>query len=52
MLFGTPMGYSSPFTLTDISTKIKKGQKGDATVLRPTVMPCVPVSICVSFEMQ
>ena len=29
-------------TLTDTSNKIKRGTKGDATVLRPTVMAAVP----------
>ncbi|MCD7462584.1 Long chain acyl-CoA synthetase 9, chloroplastic [Datura stramonium] len=35
-------GYGSPLTLTDTSNKIKKGTKGDASVLRPTVMAAVP----------
>ena len=37
------MGYSSPQTLTDQSTAVKSGEKGDLRVLRPTVMTCVPV---------
>ncbi len=41
---GVKIGYSSPLTLSDQSSKIKKGQKGDATVLRPTLMAAVPVS--------
>ncbi|KAG7457044.1 hypothetical protein MATL_G00242320 [Megalops atlanticus] len=39
---GCRIGYSSPQTLADQSTKIKKGSKGDTTVLRPTLMAAVP----------
>lgn len=39
---GSAIGYGSPLTLTDTSNKIKRGTKGDATVLRPTVMAAVP----------
>uniref|UniRef100_A0A251IRQ0 AMP-dependent synthetase/ligase domain-containing protein n=1 Tax=Manihot esculenta TaxID=3983 RepID=A0A251IRQ0_MANES len=39
---GSAIGYGSPLTLTDTSNKIKKGTKGDASVLRPTVMAAVP----------
>ncbi|XP_017351676.1 long-chain-fatty-acid--CoA ligase 3b [Ictalurus punctatus] len=39
---GCRIGYSSPQTLSDQSTKIKKGSKGDATVLKPTLMAAVP----------
>lgn len=39
---GGAIGYGSPLTLTDTSTKIKKGTKGDATVLLPTLMTAVP----------
>ncbi|CAF1359072.1 unnamed protein product [Adineta ricciae] len=39
---GVKMGYSSPQTLTDQSTAIKRGQKGDLQVLRPNIMCCVP----------
>jgi len=42
-VFGVAIGYSSPNTLTDKSTMIKKGAKGDASVLRPTFMACVPL---------
>ena len=43
MIFnGAKIGYSSPLTLSDRSTRIKKGTKGDATVLRPTLMASVP----------
>lgn len=37
------LGYSSPFTLTDNSTGIKKGQTGDILVLKPSVMTSVPL---------
>ncbi|EDO29879.1 predicted protein [Nematostella vectensis] len=40
---GACIGYSSPLTLSDQSSKIKKGSKGDLTVLRPTLMAAVPV---------
>ncbi|CAA0809949.1 Long chain acyl-CoA synthetase 9- chloroplastic [Striga hermonthica] len=39
---GSCIGYGTPLTLTDTSNKIKKGTKGDATVLRPTIMAAVP----------
>jgi len=43
MMFGVPVGYSSPNTMTDMSTKVKKGEKGDASVLKPTMMCTVPL---------
>ncbi|XP_010521252.1 PREDICTED: long chain acyl-CoA synthetase 9, chloroplastic [Tarenaya hassleriana] len=39
---GSAIGYGSPLTLTDTSNKVKKGTKGDATVLKPTIMTAVP----------
>ncbi|XP_050211646.1 long chain acyl-CoA synthetase 9, chloroplastic [Mercurialis annua] len=39
---GSTIGYGSPLTLTDTSSKIKRGTKGDASVLKPTVMASVP----------
>ncbi|KAF5482639.1 hypothetical protein F2P56_003194 [Juglans regia] len=39
---GCAMGYGSALTLTDTSSKIKKGTKGDASVLKPTVLTAVP----------
>ncbi|KAL5581686.1 hypothetical protein UlMin_014128 [Ulmus minor] len=39
---GCSIGYGSALTLTDTSNKIKKGTKGDASVLKPTVMTAVP----------
>uniref|UniRef100_A0AAX7TFP3 long-chain-fatty-acid--CoA ligase n=1 Tax=Astatotilapia calliptera TaxID=8154 RepID=A0AAX7TFP3_ASTCA len=40
--YGCRIGYSSPQTLSDQSTRIKKGSKGDCSVLRPTLMAAVP----------
>ena len=45
---GIKCGYSSPQTLTDQSTAIKRGEKGDLQVLRPHLMCCVPVSSSLS----
>ncbi|KAJ7515056.1 hypothetical protein O6H91_23G069800 [Diphasiastrum complanatum] len=39
---GAAIGYGSPLTLTDTASKIKKGTKGDASELRPTLMTAVP----------
>lgn len=39
---GCRIGYSSPQTLADQSSKIKKGSKGDTSVLKPTLMASVP----------
>jgi len=43
MMFGVPIGYSSPNTMTDLSTKVLKGYKGDASILQPTMMCVVPL---------
>lgn len=43
LLTGVPIGYSTPLTLIDSSSKIMKGCKGDATVLKPTCMTTVPL---------
>merc|ERR1712155_469640 len=43
IMSGAAIGYSGPNTLTDKSTMIKRGGQGDATMLRPTVMFCVPL---------
>ena len=40
---GARIGYSSPLTLSDRSSRIKQGSSGDATVLQPTLMAAVPV---------
>jgi len=39
---GCAIGYGSALTLTDTSNKIKKGTKGDASILNPTLMIAVP----------
>ena len=43
LVLGFGIGYSSPNTLTDKSTMIRTGGKGDAIVLKPTVMFAVPL---------
>lgn len=43
LLCGVPIGYSTPLTMIDSSSKIKKGTQGDATVLRPSCMTAVPL---------
>ncbi len=40
---GISIGYSTPQTITDISSGIKQGQKGDLRVLSPTMMAAVPI---------
>ncbi|NWR10075.1 ACSL4 ligase, partial [Paradoxornis webbianus] len=40
--YGCRIGYSSPLPFTTGSSKIKKGSKGDCTVLKPTLMAAVP----------
>ncbi len=42
---GIPIGYSSPLTMTDTSSKIKRGCKGDTGVLRPTIIMMVPLIV-------
>jgi long-chain acyl-CoA synthetase len=43
LLTGVPIGYSSALTMIDSASKIKRGTKGDATVLHPTCMTSVPL---------
>ncbi|XP_032685154.1 long-chain-fatty-acid--CoA ligase 3 isoform X2 [Odontomachus brunneus] len=43
LLTGVSIGYSTPLTLIDSSSKIQKGSKGDASVLRPTCLTAVPL---------
>ena len=43
LLSGVPIGYSSPLTMIDSSSKIQRGSKGDASVLRPTCVTSVPL---------
>jgi len=40
---GCSIGYSSALTLSDQSSKIKKGSKGDVSVLKPTLLAAVPM---------
>eukprot|EP00095_Tigriopus_kingsejongensis_P000185 maker-scaffold41_size498431-snap-gene-0.11 protein:Tk00185 transcript:maker-scaffold41_size498431-snap-gene-0.11-mRNA-1 annotation:"Long-chain-fatty-acid--CoA ligase " len=42
---GIPVGYSSPNTMIDASTKIKSGGPGDCSVLNPSLMCAVPLVI-------
>lgn len=44
LISGIAIGYSNALTMTDNSSKIKRGTKGDASVLHPTCMTSVPVS--------
>lgn len=43
LLTGVPIGYSTPNTLIDSSSKIMKGCQGDASILKPTAMTSVPL---------
>jgi long-chain acyl-CoA synthetase len=43
LLYGIRIGYSSPQTITDTSTAIREGQKGDLRILKPTLMIAVPI---------
>nr|XP_045613680.1 long-chain-fatty-acid--CoA ligase 4-like isoform X1 [Procambarus clarkii] len=43
MMFGVPMGYSTALTMTDRSSKIKRGTMGDCSILKPTMMAVVPL---------
>jgi len=43
LMYGIKIGYSSSLTLTTKSSKVKAGCKGDANVLRPTLMCTVPL---------
>lgn len=40
---GVKIGYGSPYTMSDYSTGIVEGQKGDLRALSPTIMPAVPL---------
>jgi long-chain acyl-CoA synthetase len=40
---GIRIGYSTPQTIVDNSTAIKRGKKGDLRVLKPTIMAAVPL---------
>lgn len=43
IIAGVPIGYSTPLTMLDSSSKIMKGTKGDATILQPTCITTVPL---------
>ncbi|KAI8428370.1 hypothetical protein MSG28_002555 [Choristoneura fumiferana] len=43
IIAGVPIGYSTPLTMLDSSSKIMKGTSGDATVLKPTCITTVPL---------
>lgn len=43
LLCGIRIGYSTPLTMIDTSSKIKRGTLGDASILKPTVMTAGPV---------
>ncbi|XP_012261284.2 fatty acid CoA ligase Acsl3 isoform X2 [Athalia rosae] len=43
LLIGVPIGYSTPLTMIDSSSKIQRGSKGDASVLHPTCLTAVPL---------
>lgn len=43
LLCGIRIGYSTPLTMIDTSSKIKRGTKGDASILKPTVITAVPL---------
>merc|ERR1719308_685369 len=43
LVLGIPVGYSSTKTFTDTGTAVAKGSRGDATVLRPTIVCVVPL---------
>lgn len=43
LLSGVAIGYSTPLTMIDSSSKIQRGSKGDASVLYPTCLTAVPV---------
>jgi len=43
LINGIRLAYSSPQTISDTATAIKKGQKGDLRIMKPTIMAAVPV---------
>ena len=43
--FGIKIGYGTPHTITDYSTGILKDQKGDLSLLKPTIFPGVPLTL-------
>lgn len=49
IFMGIKIGYSTPLTMLDSSSKIMKGSKGDATILKPSFITSVPVSVSIKF---
>lgn len=45
LLLGGTIYYSSPFTLTNSSTKVMKGCEGDARLAKPTIIATVPLML-------
>ena len=43
LLLRVPIGYSSPNTMTTLSTAIRRGDKWGVTLLKPTIMCTVPM---------
>lgn len=43
LINGVKIAFSSPQTISDTSTSIKRGQKGDLRILKPTIMAAVPI---------
>lgn len=43
LTLGSAIYYSSPFTLTNTSTKVMKGCEGDARLAKPTIIVTVPL---------
>ncbi|XP_050670351.1 long-chain-fatty-acid--CoA ligase 4 isoform X2 [Leptidea sinapis] len=43
LIGGVPIGYSTPLTMLDTSSKIMKGTAGDATILQPSCITTVPL---------
>ncbi|RWS24448.1 long chain fatty acid CoA ligase-like protein [Leptotrombidium deliense] len=43
MAIGMEIGYSSAHTMTDKSTAVKRGAKGDSALLQPSVLASVPL---------
>lgn len=43
LALGVPVGYGSPLTFIDGATGLSEGCVGDSTLLKPTVMYCVPL---------
>ena len=43
LALGAPLGFATPFTLTDSSPGLASGTKSDMRLLRPTIMIAVPL---------